>query len=95
MSAISDFSGLPYHKIYGWFPDKNSPFLYKDDDVICARSETVKGKQRVQKPKKEKNDKKDKNPLIGFSKPPTKASEHRSVANEFDDFFKNIPDERN
>lgn len=45
--AVSEFSGLPYHKIRSWFLDDS--YIYKDDDVLCIKADVVRGKQRLTK----------------------------------------------
>jgi hypothetical protein len=46
ITAVSEFSGISYHKIRNWL---NGIDLYKDDNVIIFQQDVVKGKQRLQK----------------------------------------------
>jgi hypothetical protein len=46
ITAVSEFSGLSYHKIRNWLSKGN---LYKDDEVIIFEQDIIKGKQRLQK----------------------------------------------
>jgi hypothetical protein len=47
MKSISEFAGIPYHKVYNWF--NNDTDIHKDEEVLCVRTEMVRGKQRLQK----------------------------------------------
>jgi hypothetical protein len=46
ITAVSEFSGLSYHKIRNWL---NGSDLYKDDNIIIFQQDVVKGKQRLSK----------------------------------------------
>jgi hypothetical protein len=46
IAAISEFSGLSYHKIRNWL---NGTDLHKDQNVIIFQQDVIKGKQRLQK----------------------------------------------
>ena len=46
IAAVSEFSGISYHKIRNWL---NGTDLHKDQNVIIFQTEVVKGKQRLQK----------------------------------------------
>ena len=45
--AVSEFSGISYHKIRGWFT--NGSGVYKDDEILCISAEVIRGKQRLVK----------------------------------------------
>ena len=47
MQSVSDYSGISYHRIYNWFKGIEGSHIHAEDGFICARSELVKGKQRL------------------------------------------------
>ena len=46
IAAVSEFSGISYHKIRNWL---NGTDLHKDQNVIIFQQDVIKGKQRLQK----------------------------------------------
>lgn len=93
IKAISEFSGIPYYKIYGWFNNGSTgPALHNDNDVMCARSELVRGKQRFSGRDKDDNTKKEQDdkpqPVPDRPEVKNKNQVYRNVPDQFDDFFK-------
>jgi hypothetical protein len=96
VKAISEFSGIPYHKIYGWFNnDATGPMAHiEEGQFICARSELVRGKQRLQNKNlddsnKKQDDKPGPSPDQTDNKG-TKIHQERNVPKEFNDFFSDV-----
>jgi hypothetical protein len=100
IAAVSEFSGLPYHKIRNWFVNGSS--VHKDENYICIQTEIIRGKQRIQK--KEKKGKIDSRTTISGNGGPdhpvlqeetqvqkrtTKQPANRDMSG-FDDFFKDV-----
>ena len=91
--AVSEFSGISYHKIRSWFLDGLK--IYKDDNVICIEADVVRGKQRLSKIVNETKDNiivtQEINPaeVVKRFERETKQPKSRNM-HEFDDFFKEV-----
>jgi hypothetical protein len=46
IAAVSEFSGISYHKIRNWLTETD---LHRDQNIIIFQQDVIKGKQRLQK----------------------------------------------
>jgi len=46
IAAVSEFSGISYHKIRNWL---TGTYLHRDQNIIIFQQDVIKGKQRLQK----------------------------------------------
>ena len=101
LTAVSDFAGIPYHKMYGWFNNGSTgPMAYVEDNFICGRSDLVRGRQRLSK--REEIAVKEpvvQEPTVQTDYPDLKGIQKekvpRTVPDEFNDFFNSIGEKDN
>ena len=55
LKSLSEFSGIPYHKVYNWF--RNGTDVHIQDSIVCFRDNLSRGKQRIPKKQKKKEEK--------------------------------------
>ena len=90
LKAVSEFSGIPYHKIYNWF--QNGSDVHKDEKFFCVKAEVVRGKQRIQKGQSSSSSTSSNDntgPSSVTPKRETKQPDSRDMS-KYDDFFKQV-----